>query len=62
MSIEYLLGDLSREIANTIFPNTSQGRSLSRMTADYYGTNVETVHAVGLMIIVVGAILIKSRK
>lgn len=61
MNIVNIIENESRKFARELFPNSSRGRSLCRMTADCLGTDVETVHKVGL-IIIMGTILVKFRK
>ncbi|KHO55098.1 MAG: hypothetical protein QT10_C0007G0084 [archaeon GW2011_AR19] len=59
MENEEVFINISRNLAREMFPNTSKGRTLSRMMADTLNTNTQTIH--GLMILG-GLILISSRK
>ena len=44
--------ELSRNLAKALFPNKSNRRTLSQMTADFLGTDVPTAH------VVMGAVLL----
>lgn len=59
MKNEDVFTNISRNLAKEMFPNTSNGRTLSRMMADNLNTNTQTIH--GLMILG-GLIWISSRK
>ena len=59
MENEEVFINISRNLAREMFPNTSNGRTLSRMMADTLNTNIQTIH--GLMILG-GLIWISSRK
>ena len=52
--------EVSRHWARILFPEESRGRTLSKMIADNFGTTTETVHAVGLILII--ALLVNLNK
>lgn len=47
MEGEDIFTQISRNLARDFFPDTYRGRTLSEMTADFFGTNTNVVHVVG---------------
>jgi len=61
MKIEEAITEISRNLARELFPNTNKGRTISKMTADAFNTDIKTVHVVGIGIIT-GILLYNSKK
>ena len=62
MKTENIFDKVSRSLAGKLYPSTSRGRTLSKMTADRLGTNTTTVHLVGAIAIVAIWISLKNNR